>query len=147
MKTGKKIALWSGLILTAALAAFIYFRFFFVFSDGFQTGELNKFSYKGYVFKTYEGIMILTGYGNKSRGSTGTVQSNYFEFSVSDKALADTLSHCTGKRIEVHYKQYFGALPWRGYERAVVDRVEGHEAVEQGSYQLPYDASAEEIFL
>jgi len=144
MKTGKKIALWSGLILTAALAAFIYFRFYFVFSDGFQTGELNKFSYKGYVFKTYEGIMILTGYGNKSRGSTGTVQSNYFEFSVSDKALADTLSHCTGKRIEVHYKQYFGALPWRGYQKCIVDKVESIYDEDGSSHNLP---QGQNIFL
>lgn len=141
MKTISKIAWWTGIILTLALAAFIYFRFFFVFSDGFQTGELNKFAKTGYVFKTYEGIMILTGYGNKSRQSGATVQSNYFEFSVSDKALADTLSHCTGKRVELHYKKYFGALPWRGYQKCIVDRIGSIQNEDPGSgySQLPDD--------
>ena len=133
MKSSSKIGWWIGIILAVALAAFIYFRFYFVFSDGFQTGELNKFSKTGYVFKTYEGIMILTGYGNKSKQSGSAVQSNYFEFSVADKALADTLSHCTGKRVELHYKKYFGALPWRGYQKYIVDKLGSIHEEEPGS--------------
>ena len=124
MTTGKKIALWTTLGLVLARGVFSYVRFFYVFSEGYQTGELNKFSYKGYVFKTYEGIMILTGFGNKSgTPDKPTVQSNYFEFSVADKDVADILSHSTGKRVEVHYKQYFGALPWRGFQKCIVDEV------------------------
>ena len=30
----------------------------------------------------------------------------------------------TGMRVTVHYKEYKGTLPWRGYERAIVDAVE-----------------------
>lgn len=124
MTTGKKITLWASLGVVLALCIFTYVRFFYVFSEGYQTGELNKFSYKGYVFKTYEGIMILTGYGNKSAMSgVPTVQSNYFEFSVADDKVAETLSHSTGRRVEVHYKQYFGALPWRGFQKCIVDEV------------------------
>lgn len=122
-KKGFKILTWV-LILIVALAVFCYFRFYFVFSDGYQTGELNKFSYTGYVFKTYEGILILTGYGNKSGLRTApSVQSNYFEFSVEDKEVADILLHSTGRRVELHYKKYFGALPWRGYQKNIVDHV------------------------
>ena len=52
------------------------------------------------------------------------MQSNEFYFSVKDKAIADSLMyHCGGKNVELHYKEYLGALPWRGKEKFVVDRI------------------------
>ena len=125
MSVGKKIFWWTLLILILGGAAFCYIRFFYVFSDGYQTGELNQFTHKGYVFKTYESRLIQTGYGNKGSNTKnpGAVQSNVFEFSVDDPAVADTLLRCTGKRVELHYKEYFGRLPWRGYNKHIVDRI------------------------
>ena len=35
----------------------------------------------------------------------------------------------TGLKVTVHYKEYKGALPWRGYEKAIVDKVEGPEEI------------------
>lgn len=122
MRKKTKIIWTIVLILFILLGAAAYFKFYFVFSDGYQTGELNKFAKTGYVFKTYEGIMILSGYGNKSgRQTNPQVQSNYFEFSVENRAVAEEMLHCTGKRIEVHYKKYLGTLPWRGFQRHIVD--------------------------
>lgn len=124
MRKATKIIWGVILALILLLAAAGYFKFYFVFSDGYQTGELNKFAKTGYVFKTYEGIMILSGYGNKSNQKQNpSVQSNYFEFSVENKEVAEVLLHSTGKRIEVHYKKYLGALPWRGFQRQIVDSV------------------------
>jgi hypothetical protein len=37
----------------------------------------------------------------------------------------------TGLRVTVHYKEYKGALPWRGYERAIVDKVEEDTSYEK----------------
>ena len=65
--------------------------------------------------------MILTGYGNKN--SSGTVQSKNFKFSVADKEVAEQITQMTGLRITVHYKEYKGTLPWRGYEKSIVDSV------------------------
>lgn len=121
-KAGKLIGGLSGLLVLAALAGFFYFKFMWVFSDGTKTGELNSLTYTGYFFKTYEGEMILTGYGSKN--ASGTVQSKTFKFSVKDKEVAQKLTEMTGLRVTVHYKEYKGALPWRGYERAIVDKVE-----------------------
>ena len=121
-KAGKLIGGFSALLILAALAGFFYFKFVWVFSDGTKTGELNSLTYTGYFFKTYEGEMILTGYGSKN--ASGTVQSKTFKFSVKDKEVAQKLTEMTGLRVTVHYKEYKGALPWRGYERAVVDKVE-----------------------
>ena len=121
-KTGKVIGCLTTLLILAAAAGFCYFKFLWVFSDGTKTGELNSLTYTGYVFKTYEGEMILTGYGTKN--NMGSVQSKTFKFSVADKEVAEQLTQMTGLRVTVHYKEYKGALPWRGYEKAIVDKVE-----------------------
>ena len=120
-KTGKVLGWTIALVVLSGLAGFCYFKFLWVFSDGTKTGELNSLTYTGYLFKTYEGEMILTGYGTKN--STGTVQSKTFKFSVSDKEVARQLTQMTGTRVTVHYKEYKGTLPWRGYEKAIVDMV------------------------
>ena len=121
-KTGKTILWVTTLILLATLAGFCYFKFWWVFSDGTKTGELNSLTYTGYLFKTYEGEMILTGYGTKN--NMGTVQSKTFKFSVANREVAEKLTQMTGLRVTVHFKEYKGALPWRGYEKAIVDYVE-----------------------
>ena len=112
---------WLLLIILLAGSGIFYFKFLWVFSDGTKTGELNSLTYTGYIWKTYEGEIILTGYGSKN--SAGTVQSKNFKFSVKDPEVALQLSKMTGYRVTVHYKEYKGALPWRGYEKAVVDYV------------------------
>ena len=127
-------------VLVLALAVFTYVKWFYVFSDGTQTGELNKISKIGYVFKTYEGEIILQGYGNKN--PSGTVQSNEFKFSAKNKEVYDQLCSLTGRRVTVHFKKYLGTLPWRGYERSIVDKVE--LADEKDS---PSGGTSENIFL
>ena len=114
------------LVIVAILAGIFYFRYCWVFSDGTKTGELNSLTYTGYLFKTYEGEIILTGYGSKN--ASGTVQSKNFKFSVSNKEVAEKLRQMTGLRVTVHYKEYKGALPWRGYEKSIVDSVEDEPA-------------------
>lgn len=145
-KTTGKVIAWIVLILLLVGAGFGYYKFFWVFSDGTKTGELNSLTYTGYIWKTYEGEMILSGYGNKS-AQGGTVQSKIFKFSVADQAVAEELKSLTGQRVTVHYKEYKGTLPWRGYERAVVDRIENVEQVNEPARHLPFDASAEQAFL
>ena len=126
-KTVRGIVLIAVAAILLVLAGFTYFKFFWVFSDGTKTGELNSLTYTGYIWKTYEGEIILTGYGSK-RGSGGAVQSKNFKFSVKDKEVAQKLTNMTGLRVTVHYKEYKGALPWRGYEKAIVDYVKEEPA-------------------
>ena len=109
------------LILLLGLAAFFYFRFYYVFGEGVKAGELNQVVYKGYVFKTYEGRLIPSGFKGAKGG--GSIQSNEFNFSVEKKAVADSLMRCSGKSVEVHYKEYLGALPWRGVQKCIVDSI------------------------
>ena len=141
MARGKVIGWTITIIILALLAGFCYFKFWWVFSDGTKTGELNSLTYTGYVFKTYEGEIILTGYGSKN--SAGTVQSKNFKFSVADEKVAEQLSQMTGHRVTVHYKEYKGTLPWRGYERSIVDSVTELEIASEHTYE----PAPEELFL
>lgn len=120
----RKIMTIVALTVALGLAVFVYFGFYFVFGEGVKAGELNFVVYKGYVFKTYEGRIIQAGFRGASKGSTSTaVQSYEFDFSVTDKAIADTLSLCGGKNVQLHYKEYLGVLPWRGKQKYIVDGI------------------------
>ena len=119
---GKIIGFISG-ILVLALAAFIFFKFYFVFGEGVKAGELNFVVYKGYVFKTYEGRAIQAGFGKGKGTNPGMIQSYEFDFSITDKAVADSLMRCGGKTVELHYKEYLGTLPWRGKQKYIVDTI------------------------
>lgn len=124
MTTKGKIITWTGVILALALAGFIYFRFYFVFGYGVKAGELNQFIYKGYVWKTYEGKLIQAGFRGSNKNTGGaTVESYIFDFSVEDEEVANELMRCSGKSVELHYKEYLGTLPWRGMQKYVVDRI------------------------
>lgn len=119
---GKIIGFISGIIVLA-LAAFIFFKFYFVFGEGVKAGELNFVVYKGYVFKTYEGRAIQAGFGKGKGTNPGMIQSYEFDFSITDEAVADSLMRCGGKTVELHYKEYLGTLPWRGKQKYIVDRI------------------------
>lgn len=122
MKKGKFIGI-STIVAVAVLALFVFFKFYFVFGEGVKAGELNFVVYKGYVFKTYEGKVIQAGFNSKMKNTTSAIQSYEFEFSITDPAVADSLMRCSGKLVELHYKEYLGSLPWRGQQRYVVDRI------------------------
>lgn len=110
-------------ILVIAVAATVYFKFYFVFGEGVKAGDLNFVVYKGYLFKTYEGRAIQAGFGKGQGPNAGSIQSYEFNFSVTDKVIADSLMRCAGKDVELHYKEYLGALPWRGKQVYIVDRI------------------------
>ena len=123
MKLKGKIITSVTVLLLAAAALFVYIKFYYVFGEGVKAGELNFVGYKGYLWKTYEGRAIQAGFQKGSKGATTAVQSYEFDFSVADKAIADTLMRCSGRNVQLHYKEYLGALPWRGQQKYIVDRI------------------------
>ncbi|WP_298740944.1 hypothetical protein [uncultured Chitinophaga sp.] len=108
-----------GIVFLLLLGYFSY-RYYFVFGRGVKAGELNYFVQKGYIFKTYEGRLIQSGYRSKQPGS---LQSNEFEFSVVNEEVAQKLMTSSGKVVELHYKEYLGAVPWRGFSKYIVDSI------------------------
>ena len=121
MKTFKKILIITILVLLLVLGGWIFIHFFWVFGTGVKAGELNQVVYKGWVWKTYEGRLIQSGFNSHK---TGALQSNEFNFSITDTQVAEKLMLCSGKVVEVRYKEYRGALPWRGMQRYIVYKIE-----------------------
>ena len=119
-KKKRKGLLWFIGILILALGIFTYVRYYYVFGTGVKSGELNYLVYKGVIFKTYEGKLIQSGF---RADKPGGLQSNQFNFSVVDEEIAKKLMISGGKNVQIHYKEYFGALPWRGYTKFIVDSI------------------------
>jgi hypothetical protein len=119
-------------VIILVLGGIFFYKYYFVFGQGVKAGELNYFVQKGYVFKTYEGKLIQSGYRGKV---AGTIQSNEFQFSVSSERVAQQLMTASGKVVELHYKEYLGAIPWRGYSAFIVDSIISIQ--DPGKQELP----------
>jgi len=102
------------------IGAYIYWSFFFTFSDGYRAGLLQKFSRKGNIFKTYEGEMILSSVQSNKNVA---LASEKFVFSVSDNDVALQLEKLQGKNVVVHYTEKNQTLPWRGETVFIVSSV------------------------
>ena len=113
----KILGILAGVIVLVGVIWF-YFRFERPFGEGVKAGTLNYVVYKGYLWKTYEGEVILAGFQNKP-----ALQSNEFTFSIENEAVAKKLELASGKEVQLHYHEYLGALPWRGVSKFVVDSV------------------------
>ena len=119
-RKGVKKGLWiTFAIILIALSGFFYVKLYYVWGEGVKSGELNYVVYKGYIFKTYEGKLIQAGIRSAGTG----MESNTFEFSVSDPQVAEELMLAGGKEVDLHYREYLGAVPWRGNSRYVVDSI------------------------
>jgi hypothetical protein len=121
MRTTGKIVTTIVSLLLLVLAGFVYFRFFFVYSEGTNEGDINYFQREGFIFKTYEGKMIQTGYN--SHNTSATIQSNEFKFSVEDERIAKQIDNNSSRQVKLHWKRYLGTLPWRGNSQFVVDSI------------------------
>jgi hypothetical protein len=117
----KKFVRWFTFILILALGLFVYWKYFYTYSDGYRSGLLQKFSHRGNVMKTYEGELVLS-----SVASTNNVAlaSEKFFFSVANDSIAKVLQNFEGKRVRLHYKQKNGSLPWRGDSEYIVDGIQ-----------------------
>ncbi len=121
MTTKAKVFTSLSLLVLLALAGFIFVKFCFVYSEGTNEGDINYFQREGFLFKTYEGKMIQTGYNSKN--TRATIQSNEFKFSVTDEQVAQQIDNNSGRQIKLHWKRYLGTLPWRGNSQFIVDSI------------------------
>ena len=116
----KKFLLWALVILLILAGPFIYWKYFFTYSEGYRAGLLQKFSYRGNVFKTYEGEMILSSVESNRNIA---VASEKFFFSVKKHDIAQKMEQLEGYFVVVHYRQKHGILPWDGETSYFVDSV------------------------
>src|SRR6186713_1369555 len=116
----KKVLKWVLIISIVVLLFLFWWNYYYVFGEGVKSGELNYVVKKGNVFKTYEGKLIQSGFSSKA---TGRVQSYEFEFSVVNDSIANILMNNSGNYFDLHYKEYKGTLPWRGFSPYIVDKI------------------------
>ncbi|MBU2997408.1 6-phosphogluconate dehydrogenase [Cellulophaga baltica] len=106
-----------GLIIVAIFAilgiyyAFVYFA---TYSEGVRSGELIKFSSKGYIAKTWEGEI--------SQGISGA---QIFSFSVldKDKEVIEKLQEYQGQYVKLHYIERYSTFFWLGDSKYFVTEV------------------------
>ena len=116
----KKILSWIFLIVVLFISVFVYWKYYFTYSEGFRSGLLQKMSYKGNIFKTYEGELVMSSILTKTNVG---IASEKFLFSVANDSVAKTMQFLEGKAVRIHYKQKNGTLPWRGESEYIVDNA------------------------
>jgi hypothetical protein len=116
----KKVLKWLLFLILLFGAIFIYWKYFYTYSEGYRAGLLQKFSSKGTFFKTYEGELILS---SVSSNNNVAIASEKFFFTLANKALVRQFDALQGDNIIVHYKQKNAVVFWRGDSAYLVDSV------------------------
>ena len=110
----RKILVYGILAIVLATSAYIAALYYATFSDGIRTGELIKFSHKGYIFKTWEGEL--------SQGLSG---SQKFSFSVMDNQpeVIEQMKLNQGKFVKIEYIERYGTFSWWGETNYYITKV------------------------
>ena len=87
-------------LLVLVFTLYTLFTLHWSYSEGERAGILQKFSRKGWVFKTYEGELAMS----IVPGVTPTI----WDFSVRDRSVAEKLNAALGKRVALHYTEHRG---------------------------------------
>ena len=116
----KKVLKWILLLIVIIGGTFIYWKYFYTFSEGYRAGLLQKFSSKGTFFKTYEGEMILS---SVSSNRDVALASEKFLFTLTNRTLIRQFDTLQGETVIVHYRQKNGTIFWRGDSQYLVDSV------------------------
>lgn len=124
----RKVLRWFVFIILLMGAIGFWWKYYFVFGEGVKSGELNYVVKKGNVFKTYEGKLIQAGFRSQTPGA---INSYEFEFSVADDSIAAILMNNSGNYFDLHYKEYKGTIPWRGFSPFIVDKIISMKKVER----------------
>lgn len=110
------------IILLVLILGIAYKVFFGYYSDGERAGTISKLSRRGYVFKTFEGVLNEGGYS----GETGTLTPRYWDFSCKLDSVTPKLQKAlkTGERITLKYHEKIFTFPWNGDTKYFVVDVE-----------------------
>jgi len=110
----RKILVYGILAIVLAISAYVAALYYATFSDGIRSGELIKFSHKGYIFKTWEGEL--------SQGLSG---SQKFAFSVMDNQpqVIEQLKANQGKFVKIEYIERYGTFSWWGDTNYYITKV------------------------
>ncbi len=110
------------LIILGLLVGVGYYLTAGYYSTGERAGTISKLSERGYVFKTYEGVLNEGGYS----GETGTLTPRYFDFSCKTDTTIVKLQRAlkTGERVTLKYAEKFFQFPWNGDTKYFITDVD-----------------------
>lgn len=94
---GKLLVLTLLMIPVAGFAAWSFVTLNWTYSEGDRPGFVQKIAIKGYICKTWEGILY-----NDLQG----FRADSFAFTVRSDSLAKVLQSLSGKQVSLHYQQH-----------------------------------------
>lgn len=95
------------------------------YSDGIRVGDVQKFSNKGLVVKSWEGELVMEG--TKIRGVNGSMSGgNVWKFSVQDPAVAKVIESAvmSGRSVALKYCQVIFKLGQTDTDYRITQAVE-----------------------
>ena len=117
----RRFILFAIVILLLYTGIVYLFAAVFVYSKGDRIGYIYKFSHKGYIFKTNEGI-LKTGFVNIGNTSTPNEE---WQFSVADDSVANQITSLDQRiAVKLYYKEYYTKLFFRGDTKYFVYRMD-----------------------
>ena len=101
----RKTILFLSVGFLLVFTSYFVFNYYASYSEGVRSGELIKFSSKGFIFKTWEGEI--------SQGISGA---QIFKFSVLDNQpkVIEDLKILQGQYVKVSYIERYRTFPWWG---------------------------------
>jgi len=101
-KKSRKLRWFSILVVTPVLlfAFYTWLSLTWSYSSGERAGYVQKFSNKGWIFKTWEGELAMVT-------MPGTMPEKFF-FSVREDSVAAKINQTLGKRVALVYEQHKG---------------------------------------
>ena len=88
------------LVPVALVALYIWVALNWSYSEGERAGYVQKFSYKGWICKTWEGELAMANLPG--------AMPQVFQFTVRDPAVAARINQTMGQRVSVGYEQHRG---------------------------------------
>jgi hypothetical protein len=105
-----RILRWLFIVLGGAVVLFAIYTWGTLqwsYSRGDRAGYVQKFSHKGWIFKTWEGELAMVS-------MPGTNPEKFY-FSVRNDSVAAAINQTLGRRVAVHYEQHIGVpVSWFG---------------------------------
>lgn len=110
----RKFLIITTTIIILSISGYFTFTYYATYSEGVRSGELIKFSHKGFIFKTWEGEI--------SQGISGT---KIFAFSVldSDPKVISDLQELEGQYVKLSYVEKYKTFSWWGDSRYFIKEV------------------------
>ena len=95
------LAVLAWLVVLAVVAgAYLWAMWTWSYASGERAGWVQKFSYKGWICKTWEGEMAMV--------SMPGAATEKFAFTVWEKSAAEEINKLMGRRVALHYEQKVG---------------------------------------